>query len=372
MKIKSLLIGSAAALASATVVNAADAIVAAEPEAVEYVRVCDAFGTGFFYIPGTETCLRISGLARFEVGFSNSRSGTSDWDAFSRGEINFDARTETELGALRSFIRFRGDADTGAGADSRVNVHQAFIELGGFRAGKFLSWWDDGLSGETDSLANNALFNSVRYVYDAGSWSFGVSVDELENTGDFVRASDFTPDDFDGATVLERYNDNNVGISANLGLNLDGVNFALLGGYDTDLEEGAIRAILTAQLGPGTFGVAGVYASGANAYFAASEWALAAEYAVAINDRLRITPGVQWFGNLAGEKTLDMDPANAGTVLVDHTVTNLWTDIDAWQAGLTVDYTITSGLAAKVAVNYYDEDNQNGEWSGFVRLDRSF
>lgn len=24
---------------------------------VEYVRVCDAYGTGFFYIPGTETCI---------------------------------------------------------------------------------------------------------------------------------------------------------------------------------------------------------------------------------------------------------------------------------------------------------------------------
>lgn len=30
-----------------------------EPEPVEYVRVCDVYGTGFFYIPGTETCLRI-------------------------------------------------------------------------------------------------------------------------------------------------------------------------------------------------------------------------------------------------------------------------------------------------------------------------
>lgn len=34
---------------------------AAAEEGVEYVRVCDAFGTGFFYIPGTETCLRIGG-----------------------------------------------------------------------------------------------------------------------------------------------------------------------------------------------------------------------------------------------------------------------------------------------------------------------
>ncbi|HXW69824.1 MAG TPA: porin, partial [Methylocella sp.] len=29
---------------------------------IEYVRICDAFGTGFFYIPGTDTCLRVGGL----------------------------------------------------------------------------------------------------------------------------------------------------------------------------------------------------------------------------------------------------------------------------------------------------------------------
>ncbi|MBX4869589.1 porin, partial [Rhizobium leguminosarum] len=64
MNIKSLLLGSAAALAVVSGAQAADAIVAAEPEPVEYVRVCDAYGTGYFYIPGTETCLKIEGYIR--------------------------------------------------------------------------------------------------------------------------------------------------------------------------------------------------------------------------------------------------------------------------------------------------------------------
>ncbi len=67
MNIKSLLLGSAAALAVVSGAQAADAIVAAEPEPVEYVRVCDAYGTGYFYIPGTETCLKINGYIRFQV-----------------------------------------------------------------------------------------------------------------------------------------------------------------------------------------------------------------------------------------------------------------------------------------------------------------
>ncbi|WP_244505397.1 porin, partial [Rhizobium sp. LCM 4573] len=49
MNIKSLLLGSAAALAAVSGAQAADAIVAAEPEPMEYVRVCDAFGAGYFY-----------------------------------------------------------------------------------------------------------------------------------------------------------------------------------------------------------------------------------------------------------------------------------------------------------------------------------
>src|SRR5690606_15098875 len=73
MKIKSLLYGSAAALVAATGAKAADAIVIAEPEPVEYVRVCDAYGAGFFYIPGTETCMRIGGEIRFQAGATNDR-----------------------------------------------------------------------------------------------------------------------------------------------------------------------------------------------------------------------------------------------------------------------------------------------------------
>jgi len=63
MKIKALLLCSTAALVISTNVHAADAVVV-EPEPVEYVRVCDAYGAGFFFIPGTETCIRLSGYVR--------------------------------------------------------------------------------------------------------------------------------------------------------------------------------------------------------------------------------------------------------------------------------------------------------------------
>ena len=67
MNIKSLLLGSTAALIAVSGARAADAVVVAEPEPVEYVRVCDAYGAGFFYIPGTETCLKVSGYVRYDA-----------------------------------------------------------------------------------------------------------------------------------------------------------------------------------------------------------------------------------------------------------------------------------------------------------------
>ncbi|HVW55444.1 MAG TPA: porin, partial [Rhizobiaceae bacterium] len=56
MKFKSLMLGSAAALLAVSGARAADAVVAPEPEPANYVKVCDAYGSGFYYIPGTQTC----------------------------------------------------------------------------------------------------------------------------------------------------------------------------------------------------------------------------------------------------------------------------------------------------------------------------
>ncbi|MFK0385049.1 porin [Agrobacterium sp. NPDC090273] len=365
MNIKSLLIGSAAALAAVSGAQAADAIVAAEPEPMEYVRVCDAFGTGFFYIPGTETCLKFGGYVRFQTDFGRNESGTSDWNTFTRAQFEIDTRTDTELGALRGFIGFRGNADNGSSSDSSVFVDQAFIELGGLKVGKFYSWWDDGLSGEADVLSTNALFNSIRYTYDAGSFWAGISVDELEGTWDQFATITGPADPVTGVFPVSYENDNNVGIALGVGAKLGAASLQLIGGYDTDQEEGAIRLIATADLGPGTLGLAGVWASGANAYYAESEWAVAAEYAIRATDKLTITPGAQYFGNVADTISV----TGIGTSFI----TNDWSNRDAWQAGVTVDYKFTEGLSAKVAVNYFDEDDlDTEEWNGFVRLQRSF
>ena len=65
-KMKGLLLGAAAGLLVASA-QAADLPVKAAP--VEYVKVCSFYGAGFFYIPGTDTCLKIGSYLRSDHGY---------------------------------------------------------------------------------------------------------------------------------------------------------------------------------------------------------------------------------------------------------------------------------------------------------------
>ena len=59
---RSLLLGTAAAFAAAAGAQAADMPVKAKP--VQYVKICSLYGDGFYYIPGTDTCLKLGGYLR--------------------------------------------------------------------------------------------------------------------------------------------------------------------------------------------------------------------------------------------------------------------------------------------------------------------
>src|SRR5215468_3997362 len=63
--VKGLLLGTAASLVVVAGAQAADLPVKAKP--IEYVKVCSVYGEGFFYIPGTDTCIKIGGYVRQDV-----------------------------------------------------------------------------------------------------------------------------------------------------------------------------------------------------------------------------------------------------------------------------------------------------------------
>src|ERR1700754_1705674 len=124
--VKSLLLGSAAGLVAVAGAQAADLPVKAK--AVEYVKVCSIYGAGFYYIPGTDTCLKLGGYMRVEYGINasagshsppiNGANGTdtrnsNEYTTRTRGVISVDSRTQTEYGTLRSYLQAGWELNSG-------------------------------------------------------------------------------------------------------------------------------------------------------------------------------------------------------------------------------------------------------------------
>ncbi|MFL5061557.1 MAG: porin, partial [Xanthobacteraceae bacterium] len=60
--VRSLLLGSAAGFVAVAGAQAADMPVKAKP--VEYVKICTLYGAGFFYLPGTDICVKHGAYVR--------------------------------------------------------------------------------------------------------------------------------------------------------------------------------------------------------------------------------------------------------------------------------------------------------------------
>jgi hypothetical protein len=183
--VKSLLLGSVAGLAAVSGALAAD-LPSKKAAPVEYVRVCSAYGAGFFYIPGTETCLRVSSQFIADLRYAEPFGRGADAIGFrARARVQFDARTQTAYGTLRSFIRLQAErtsgtnnagatfapvsVSTGAASDSSV-LHRGFIQFGipggVVTAGRVQSFYD--------FYANDLNFGAGTGTYgsDVGALAF--------------------------------------------------------------------------------------------------------------------------------------------------------------------------------------------------------
>jgi hypothetical protein len=115
--VKSLILGSAAGLIAVSGAQAADLPVKAK--AVEYVKVCSLYGAGFWYIPGTDTCIKLGGYLRIDTTFNGGIYDAPAWngslgggDRFadeinsrSRMALTIDTRTATDYGVVRTFAQ---------------------------------------------------------------------------------------------------------------------------------------------------------------------------------------------------------------------------------------------------------------------------
>ncbi|RRI05844.1 porin [Mesorhizobium tamadayense] len=283
MNIKSLLLGSAAALIAVSGARAADAVTVAEPEPAEYVKICDVYGSGYFYIPGTETCLRIGGYVRYDIGagdvgsFDGATSadvedgGSNDtWFKHARFALKTWTGQETELGTLKTYTETRfnfqnNNRDAGAvgalnpaGNGDTVSLNFAWIQLGGLRVGKDESAFNTfiGYAGNViqDTLVPYGDFdtNVIQYYFDAGNgFSAVISLEEGAGDGTFGDYGVGTIDSYvphvvggvkwtqgwGAITGVVAYDSNyeEVATKVRLDVNVnDAISLFIIGGYGTD------------------------------------------------------------------------------------------------------------------------------------------
>jgi hypothetical protein len=170
---RTFILGSAAVLMAAGGAQAADLPVKAK--AVEYVRICSLYGAGFWFIPGTDTCIKLGGYLRVDTTFNGGTQGAPAWNgdigqqnryrdyysARSRMAFTVDTRTASEYGVVRTFLQadFQfstlgnntvnpNNLNTNLGNNAQlldtpggghVPVESVFIQFAGFTFGKSVS-----------------------------------------------------------------------------------------------------------------------------------------------------------------------------------------------------------------------------------------
>ncbi|CAN7624034.1 porin [Aminobacter sp. LjRoot7] len=347
MNIKSLLLGSAAALLAVSGARAADAVVVAEPEPMEYVRICDVYGAGFYYIPGTETCLKIGGLVRYQIDWADEDEG---WRKTALFRLKFDARSETEYGTFKRYIEFQGSNNGGdypfVEDTSTFSVRYAYFELGGLMIGRNDTLFDGDLSGEFDAGGGDFV-QQIRYTFDAGNGiAVSVGLEEEDNNFDYV------------PLVTGK-----VSIAQGWG------SVDLFAAYDDRFSEFALKGIAKIKATDAlTLELLAAYESGAtwfglSDFYAGYEWSVGGYLKYQVNEKLAVGFGGQYF---ADSHFGTFNPDGTGLATVD--VGN-----DDWSIGAVIDYTIVENLNAKLAVNYDDGDSfTDGSFNGFLRLDASF
>jgi len=237
--IKSLVLGSAAGLLAMGGAQAADLPVKAK--AVEYVKVCSLYGAGFFYIPGTDTCIKLGGYLRVDTTFNGGIYDAPYWsgdngqqnryrnyfNGRSRMALTVDTRTATEYGVVRTFgqgdFQFTqfGTANpnglaTNLGPNANlldtpsggyVAVEMVFIQFAGFTFGKSASAYATPWHGYP---GNNSSFL-------LGGHDTVTGVNNIQYTAQFGNGVSATIG-LDDPTVFNRtgvFNTTFVGINAN-------------------------------------------------------------------------------------------------------------------------------------------------------------
>ena len=391
MNIKSLLLGSVGGVVAITGAQAADAIVIAEPEPMEYVRICDAYGAGYFYIPGTETCLRVSGWVRYQVDGTPSRDytltttpaggaaatvsgsgnigllagtgaviGESDgWNKYTGAQINFDARSETEYGTLRGWVQLEtgpgtaGGQNRSASTDVDIAINRAVIQLGGL-------WmaYADSLFSSSSNIGGSSLGNYGGFTY---ADTFGYHYEQRHQIGYQFSGSN----GFWGALSLEHDSNEDYmpDVVGKVAWSQGWGGVWLAAAYDESAEGVGIRGGVQGNFGALTARLDGYYQSNELvSYGRGAEWAIQGTALYQINPKFGIAAGLEYRDNLV------FAPASLGAPAADVAygghgwaaqIGMNWQPVQNFQVGADVIYNKEEVSYTDAAGTTYDLDQDN-------------
>jgi opacity protein-like surface antigen len=353
MIIKSLLLGSAAALAAVSGAQAADAIVAAEPEPMEYVRVCDAFGTGYFYIPGSETCLKVGGRVRFDAKFNDAYNLNNDGSLTNtRAEIYMSSASDTEWGALKTNMTARFDYSprnssiSGYEENTRTRLMVATIELAGFTVGLQDSLFEQ-VGGTAGPFISDDLVNfgpsevaMIAYTYKANGLTAYLAVED------------------DGTNHGESGGSDAPNVTGGFKYDTGVFSGTLVAGYDESEDAVALKSRLDAKFGAFNAWVMGGWNSDGDSN---NSYAPVTNYGVA---RLGWGDWAVWGGG--GYKFTSKLGAN---------VQAAYTDTDVLEVAANLQWTPAAGFLIQPEVTYTSIDHgsvDQDQWTGAIRFQRTF
>ncbi|MDQ0471580.1 porin [Labrys wisconsinensis] len=418
MTLKSFLLGAAAGIVTTGAAEAAD-LPMTKAEPVEYVKVCSEFGEGYFYIPGTDTCLRLQGEIRAKYIFTQPKNTVSETgrntnatDFSTEARVMWDARTQTEWGLLRSYLQldiYANNTAANGGRDSFV-VDKAFIQLGGFTAGyahTFFGIYDNDY-GDTifaPYYTSQTTVNLLAYTATfGGGFSATLAVEDniehrsslWDQTGETGGTAGTTgtyggsrfPDIVGQLRIDQGWGEAAVFAAAHQINYPTGVSSSDTWGW----AAGAGVGVKLPFLAGAHLALEGVYADGANNYLGLSDPEAAYDTGTGLENK-----GKGW--SITGELGVDVTPALNVTAFgsyVDYTAGNaddivlLPTDSDftAYIAGINATYTIVKGLTVSGEIYYSKKDYKDfgssvtvdgttyqGDtdgWNGGIRIRRVF
>ena len=228
---KSLLLGTSAALLAVAGAQAAD-LPSRKAAPVEYVRVCDTYGAGFYWIPGTDTCLKVGGRVRIDTWYTPAKSavqlrstggpaytgapgggvasstytsanGVDQLGWYARALLMMDARTQSAWGTVQTVLTMRLATQTGlaqAGQLSSVplavagttgaTIEAAYVRFAGFTIGQAASNFTFLTSSQYHSIWSPAFPSGIRQFAYTATFGGGISATiAIENKGDLSAAT---------------------------------------------------------------------------------------------------------------------------------------------------------------------------------------